>query len=230
MSAKEVYLISGGRPGNMRQISEDFRAAFAACGKPNPKVAYVGTASGDSKTFFQAMKIPMTRAGAETVALAPIARKNADVGKAKSILSEADVVFLSGGEVEDGIVWLERYGLDSFLTDLYRGGKLFMGMSAGAIMLGQVWVHWDVEGDDSTSRPFACLNLVPFIFDTHAEKEDWTELKCALRLTGAGTKGHGLSSGGFYSADESGKFTCYRNDPVLFLNVGGKIERIAEDG
>ena len=229
MSAKEIYLIPGGRPGNMRQIADDFRTALAACGKAKPKVAYVGTASGDSKTFFQAMKIPIMKAGAASVTLVPIVRKNADIDKAKSILSDADSVYLSGGEVEDGIVWLEKYGLDSFLADLYHDGKLFMGMSAGAIMLGQTWVHWDVEGDDSTSRPFSCLNFVPFIFDTHAEKEDWTELKCALRLMGAGTKGHGLSSGGFFSADESGNFTCYRNHPVLFINVDGKIERIASD-
>ena len=229
MSMKEAYLISGGRPAKMKQIAEDFRTAIAACGKPNPKVAYVGTASSDSKPFFYTMKIPLMKAGAGEVALVPIARKNADIDEAKRILSDADVVFLSGGEVEDGIVWLEKSGLVNFLSDLYHGGKIFLGMSAGAIMMGQVWVHWDVEGDDSTSRLFPCMDIVPFIFDTHGEKEDWAELKCALRLSSPGTKGYGLSSGGFFSADDSGRFTCLRNEPVLFLNVDGKIERINAD-
>ena len=229
MNAKKVYLIPGGWPGNAKQTTADFRTAMEACGKPDPKVAYVGTASSDSKTFFYTMRIPIMKAGAASVTLVPIARKNADINKVKRILSDSDAVLLSGGEVEDGIIWLEKYDLVSFLTGLYHGGKLFMGTSAGAIMMGQHWVHWDVEGDDSTSRLFPCLNLVPFVFDAHGEKEDWTELKCALRLLGPGAKGYGLSSGGFFSADESGQFTCIRNEPALFVNSGGEIRRIGAD-
>ena len=229
MSLKEVYLIPGGPRSRIKQTTEDFRTALAVCGKPNPRVAYVGTASSDNKAFFHAMRIPVMKAGAEKVTLVPITRKDADIDKAKKILSDADAVFLSGGEVEDGIVWLEKSGVSDFLTDLYHSGKLFIGASAGAIMMGQSWVHWDVEGDDSTSRIFPCLNFVPFVFDTHGEKEDWAELKCALRLLGHGTKGYGLSSGGFFSADKNGQFTCLRNDPVLFLNENGKIERITAD-
>ena len=229
MSAREIYLIPGGRSSKIKQTTEDFRTALAACGKSNPKVAYVGTASSDNKAFFHAMRIPVMKAGAEAVTLVPIVGKNSDIEQAKSILSDADIVFLSGGEVEDGIVWLEKYGLDSFLIDMYHEGKLFIGTSAGAIMMGQHWVHWDIEGDDSTSRLFPCLNLVPFVFDTHAEKEDWVELKCALRLLGPGVKGYGLSAGGFFSADENGRFTCFRNDVALFRNSDGKIERVTSD-
>ena len=228
MSAKEVYLIAGGR--DIRQTTDDFRAALEVCGKPDPKIAYVGTASGDNRIFFQAMKLSMMKAGAKTVTLVSLAHKNADAAKAKRILSEVDAVFLSGGEVEDGIVWLEKAGVIDFLTEMYRGGKLFLGTSAGAIMMGQHWVHWDVEGDDSTSRLFSCLNFVPFVFDAHGEKEDWTELKCALRLLGPGAEGYGLSAGGFFSADGSGRFASFRNDPAVFRNVDGKIERINADG
>jgi peptidase E len=224
MGAKEIYLMSGGRrPSDILQMAEDHRTVFAACGKPNPKAAYIGTANSDNLVFFQAMKIPMLKAGAKSVTMAPLARKNADADAAKRILSGADVIFLSGGEVEDGMVWLEKSGMIGFLTDLYHGGTLFLGVSAGAIMLGQHWVHWDVEGDDSTSRLFSCLNFVPFVFDAHGEKEGWTELKCALRLLGPGAKGHGLSAGGFYSAGENGSFTVFREEPALFCNEGGNI-------
>ena len=226
MSAKAIYLITGGRSSAMKQMTEDFRVALAASGKPNPTVAYVGAASSDNKMFFHAMKMLLMKAGAGTVTLVSLARKNANVDKAKRICSDADAIFLSGGEVEDGIVWLEKTGLNSFLADLYRDGKLFFGLSAGAIMMGQYWVHWDVGGDDSTSRLFPCLNFVPFVFDAHGENEDWAELKCALRLLGSGAQGHGLSAGGFFSADESGCFVNLRNNPAVFRNAGGIIERL----
>ena len=169
------------------------------------------------------MKKPLVKAGAGEVTLTPIAGRRADTGAAKRILSEADAVFLSGGEVEDGIVWLKNAGLDGLLTDLYRGGKPFIGVSAGCIMMGRNLVHWDAEGDDSTASLFPCLNFVPFTFDTHCENEGWKELKCALRLMGENARGHGLSSGGFYSADGDGHLTSFRNAPAVFRNVGGEI-------
>ena len=103
-----------------------------------------------------------------------------------------------------------------------------VGVSAGAIMLGRHWTHWDVEGDDGAARLFPCLGFVPFVFDAHGEKEDWAELKCTLRLLGPGAVGHGLSAGGFYSADARGGFTVIRKDPALFRNDGGIIVKIEE--
>jgi len=226
MNAKDIYLIAGGIPGGVSQIAENFRVSLAACGKAKPKVAYVGAANSDNAVFYQGMKLALMGAGAGTVEQVRLAQKNADAESAKRILSDADAVFLSGGEVEDGIAWLEKADLIGFLTELYRGGILFFGVSAGAIMLGRHWVHWDVEGDDGTSRLFDCLGFAPFVFDAHGEKEDWTELKCALRLLGPGAVGHGLSAGGFYSVDEGGRFTTLRNEPALFRNADGSIVRI----
>jgi len=230
MSAKPVYLIAGGHPPNIKQMLQDFRAALESCGRPNPEVAYVGTANRDSKLFFQFMKKPMAKAGAGRISMVPIASERADTQAAKRMLSEADCVFLSGGEVEDGIVWLRKAGLDVFLSDLYHSGKPFFGVSAGCIMMGRNWVHWDDENDDSTASLFECLNFVPMTFDTHCENEGWKELKCALRLMGPGAVGHGLSTNGFYSAGIGGCLTSYRNAPAVFRNVGGDANVVAWDG
>ncbi|MEA4815032.1 MAG: Type 1 glutamine amidotransferase-like domain-containing protein [Oscillospiraceae bacterium] len=225
MGAKKVYLMTGGPGTDMNQLAADFRAALSECGKPSPSVAYVGTASGDDRRFFGWLKRPILRAGAGSVELVPIAGKKANADTAKRMLTEADAIFLTGGEVEDGMVWLEKRGLVGLLRELYSTGKPFFGISAGCIMMGRNWVHWDVEGDDSTARLFDCLGFVPYTFDAHGEKEDWAELKCALRLMGDGAVGHGLSNGGAYTADENGKFSSFRNAPALFCNIDGKIER-----
>ncbi|MCL1912932.1 MAG: Type 1 glutamine amidotransferase-like domain-containing protein [Eubacteriaceae bacterium] len=224
MSLGPIYLIPGGRPRDVKQMEQDFRTVLDASEKLNPKIAYVGTANGDNKVFFQFMKSPMLKAGAGKVTLVPIASKGADTQMAKQILSEADIVFLSGGEVEDGILPLRKTGLDVFLAELHNSGKPFFGVSAGCIMMGRNWVHWDVEDDDSTASLFECLNFVPMTFDTHCEDEGWKELKCALSLMGAGAKGYGLSTGGFYSAGSDGRLTSYRNDPAVFRNRDGIIE------
>jgi len=229
MSAKAIYLIPGGHPPNMNRMTEDFRAVYASFGNPNPKIACVGTANNDNKMFFKFMKRPLLKAGACEVILVPIAGKHRDVPSAKRILTAADCVFLSGGEVEDGIVWLKQAGLDTFLTEMYSDGVPFFGVSAGCIMMGRNWVHWDVENDDSTARLFDCLNFAPFTFDTHCENEDWKELKCALRLMGPGAQGHGLATGGFYSADNEGGLISYRNPPAVYVNNNGAIETVAQD-
>ena len=230
MSARPVYLIPGGHPLDMKSMMENFRTVFDACGEPNPKVAYIGTASHDNWPFYMLIKRQLVKAGAGEVTLVPIARKRVDVEAAKRMLSEADCIFLSGGEVEDGIVLLKKAGLDVFLTELYNDGKIFFGTSAGCIMMGRNWVHWDVEGDDSTASLFDCLNFVPMTFDTHCEDEGWKELKCALRLMGSGSRGHGLSTGGFYTADKEGDLKILRNAPVVFRNTNGKIETEEKDG
>ena len=227
MSAQAAYLISGG-PSSKSELVDDLRAALADCKKPQPSVAYIGTPNGDSKVFFGFVKRALRKAGAGNVQLAPLSGGHADIDAAKRMLETADAVFLSGGEVEDGMLGLAAGGLDAFLAGLYHSGKLFIGMSAGCIMMGQQWVHWDVEGDDSTASLFPCLGLVPMLFDAHGEKEDWKELKCALRLLGPGAQGFGLTDGGFFSADSAGNLKRYRNAPLVLHNIGEAIEQEAE--
>lgn len=222
MNKGKVFLISGGPSTSHEQLTADFCAALAFCGKKRPSIAYIGTASGDSKSFFNFMCKPLKSAGAGTVSMAPVAKRT-DIPAAKKILSEADAVFLSGGEVDDGMAALKKHGLDLFLTGLYNNGKVFFGISAGCIMMGKAWAHWDNTDDDHTASLIDCLGFVPFIFDAHAENEDWRELKCVLRLTGSGAVGHGLSNGGAYLAGRDGSFEIIRNAPVIFSNQGGKI-------
>ena len=223
MKEKTVYLLAGGPSSDADQMTEDFRTILSHLRKPYPAVAYIGTANHENEAFFQRIRAPLEEAGAGNVIMVPVLSESADIKEAERILREADAVFLSGGEVEDGMSGLKKTGLDTFLRELFESGRLFFGISAGSIMMGTSWVHWDTEDDDSTSSLFPCLGFVPRIFDAHGENEDWRELKCALRLLGRDAEGCGLSSGGFYSAGSSGTFVSYRNGPEIFLNTGTDI-------
>jgi cobyric acid synthase len=157
-----------------------------------------------------------------------LATDKANLSRARQQLAQADVVFLSGGEVEDGMAWLVRHGLVGLLREMQQAGVRFVGVSAGTIMLGSHWVHWDVEGDDDTSSLFDCLGFSPLLFDVHGESEDWVELKAALKLLGDGAVGYGLPSGCTVAADGHGNLTSLDGEPLVFVNDAGQIRMKAE--
>jgi peptidase E len=224
--AKPAILLAGGQPRSPAALTAALSQALAAVGQAKPRVAYIGTANQDSMPFFTMIKALLQGAGAGQVDLVKLARRGASVAEAQSILSAADVIFLSGGEVEDGIAGLAKAGLVPMLHDLFSQGRLFIGVSAGSIMMGSHWVRWAKPDDDVTAELFPCLGLVPAVFDTHAEDEDWHELKTALRLLGPGSQGYGIPSGGVISASGQGELTNQIGRLLVFANIGGQVQRI----
>ena len=219
-----AILIAGGKPSSPEVFVRMMSQAFG--GMQKPQVAYIGTANGDSLGFFHMMKLALKKAGAGKVTFVHLVKEKPDLETARNILSKADVIFLSGGEVEDGMIWLKKHGLVDFLKSLYSGGKRFMGVSAGVIMMGSCWVRWDVPGDDSTSELFDCLGIIPLLFDVHGEDEDWVELKAALKLLGDGARGYGLPGGCLLSADGRGALVNMEKEQLIFINEGGLIHEL----
>lgn len=153
-----------------------------------------------------------------------LARTTVDLAAVKRALETVDAVYLSGGEVDDGMRWLEHHGLVGFLGEMRRQGKLFLGMSAGSIMMGTHWVRWADPDDDATAELFGCLGLAPTTLDTHAEDEDWKELKMALKLQGPGARGYGIPSGGMASVDDQGRIVALEKTLICYTNVGGQVQ------
>lgn|GEM_PF-151973 len=222
-----AILLAGGRPRDENKMTKLLSEALKQT--PNPSVAYIGTPNGDSTAFYAMIKLVMMKAGIKKITFVRLAKEKPDLKKAKTSLESADAIFISGGEVEDGMNWLKKHGLVQFLKELYAGGKQFVGISAGSIMLGSSWVKWEDEKDDSTASLFDCLGISPLIFDTHAEDEDWKELKAALRLMGGGAVGYGIPSGGLISADSAGNLVNLTGEVLVFRNDNGSIVR-AENG
>jgi peptidase E len=216
-----AILLAGGRPRDPDAMARVMASAFAD--KPRPTVAYIGTANGDNPDSFQMISSVLTEAGAHKVTHVRLVKENPDINAARETLTRSDVIFLSGGEVEDGMNWLKKHGLVSFLKNLYNTGKRFMGISAGTIMMGTYWVRWEIPGDDSTSELFDCLGIIPVLFDVHGEDEDWIELKAALKLLGDGSRGYGLPRECVISADSRGTLVNMEKEYLVFANQGGRI-------
>jgi peptidase E len=225
---KPVYLFAGGRAGNRKKQGLLLQQMYQEFGIASPTVAYSGTASGDDRNFFRFIAGELTGAGADKVTHAVIASEGADLKKARSILEAADIVFISGGDVEAGIYILREKNMLGFLTDLYRQGKPFFGISAGAIMLAEKWVCWRDPDDESSAELFPCLGFAPIICDTHDEVADWEELQAALSLVQEGVRGYGLATGSGIKVFSDGKVEALGGEVYQYIHRGGKVERIED--
>jgi cyanophycinase-like exopeptidase len=191
---RPIYLLAGGRGSGIKKIVLIFQAVFKEIGKPVPTIAYVGVASDDNWMFYQMIGGMIKKAGKCNLKRITICSPKADLDQARLNLTSADAVFMSGGDVERGMEVLQKKNLVGFLQDLYTRDKVFFGASAGSIMLAREWVRWRDPEDDSTAELFPCLGLAQVICDTHAEEDDWEELKAALRLKPDRAQGYGIPS------------------------------------
>jgi len=197
-----IFLIAGGPE------SKNSKTILAEVLKSNKKkassVAYVGTASNDNKEFFLMLRQIIMDAGAGSVTLTPIVRRF-NLDKARDILLSSDVVFISGGDVDLGMKYLRKRNLVTLFRKLYDRGKLFCGISAGAIMLCRNWMHWRDPDDDNTVELLDCLGFAPLLCDVHDEEDNWMEMKRLLGFFPQGTIGYGIPAEGALRVSANGK-------------------------
>ena len=221
LECKPVYLIAGGRRSRQRRGPDPLiREALLLAGIRSPTVAYVGTASGDNALFRIMISRQLAKAGAGAVRLAPLCGARADPAKAARIIEDSRIVFISGGDVEQGMRILESTGMDGFLRDQYREGKLFFGVSAGSIILAKKWVRWSDSVEGSGPELFPCLGVAQVYCDTHDEEDNWEELRTLARLLPAGSEAYGIPSGAALVAYSDG-------DPGA---AGGQVHRFKRTG
>ena len=224
-----IYLLAGGRGKTLQASMNNLRNIINSTGKPKPVVAFVGAASMKDNWLVYVLISTFIKAGCNCrIKRVLIAPRNADLDKARETLRNADVIFISGGDVEIGMRVLQEKNMVAFFQDLAKQGKLFLGMSAGSIMIGKEWVRWQDPDDDATAELFPCLGLVPLICDTHAEGDDWVELKTALKLAGEGTIGYGITSGAILKAYPDGRLEAEAGPVMRYKSVNGLIERLAD--
>ena len=223
-----IYLLAGG-PGSLRKGRDPLLTrVLASCGVTHPLIAYVGAASGDSQPFFSMMSGYLQGCGAKHVTLVPLASRRGKLEKARSILESADMVFISGGDVEGGMKVLEERQILPFLRALFERGKPFFGSSAGSIMLGRQWVRWEDPDDDATMSLFPCMGFAPIVCDTHGEAEEWDELHSLLRLTPGGALGYGIPTGAGLCVSPDGTLEALGAPVHCYAHRGGAVVRNAD--
>jgi peptidase E len=163
-------------------------------------VLYVGVASGDDPTFGTALGTLMTDAGARRVLWPKLAGHRKQTTQMRQALADVDLVFVGGGDVEAGVQALRDADLVDDLHAAAKRGVVFVGMSAGSIMLGERWIRWPREGaSDDEAETYECLGIAACSLDTHGEGDRWQETQsfAAVRARELGKKAraYGVPSG-----------------------------------
>lgn len=153
-----------------------------------PVAAYVGAANGDRPEFFSIFQAAMEQVGIRDCRMI-----RSEYGPdARAALLAASVVLLAGGDVARGWRVMERTGMAADLVARHRSGVVLMGISAGAVLLGQKgWAE-----DEGEPRPFDTLGLVPLVVDAHDEERGWDRLRRVILAPPGGLRGVGIPTGG----------------------------------
>ena len=123
---------------------------------------------------------------------------------------------------------LKEKDMTGFLSGLYSQGKPFFGISAGSIMLAREWIRWRDPDDDATAEIFPCLGIAPVICDTHAEGDDWEELKALLALEKDGTEGYGIPSGTAIKVFPDGRVEALGGAVPRYLRRGDSVHHAGD--
>ena len=230
VSPTRLFLLAG-RPKAMpkgNRADPLLQQVIESCGKVYPRIGYLGSASRDDRDFFKMISVWLKNAGAGDVLLAPTVGAKVDMERTLEILENADAVLVSGGDVEEGMRILGERNLTPFLRARWNRGTVFVGLSAGSIMLSRQWVRWRDPNDDLTVEVFACMGLAPLLCDTHGEAETWEELRALLRLAPPGAIGYGIPTGAGLGVTPEG-WPFAMGEPVQrFAMRDGLVARITD--
>ena len=225
-SRKPIYLMAGGEFRQPSRMIPRIQAILAATGRNRPRVAYIGTANRDDASFYSFASDLIRKAGARYVPHVLLSAPKSGLAGARSLLDAADAVFVSGGDVKEGMRPFQGNDLVSCLKSMYDSGILFFGISAGSIMLGTHWVEWENPDDESSAALFDCIGIAPVVCDTHAEEDGWEELIAAVHLMQEGARGYGIPSGGTLRINPDGSMEALDKPVVRYVKKAGGVAGI----
>jgi hypothetical protein len=115
-----------------------------------------------------------------------------------SFIEEADLILLSGGDVELGWRTFEQNGLKEMIPRKRFDGAILIGVSAGAIQLGLGCLSTSAQ-----PKQIDMFRFAPFYVGAHDEESDWWDLRALMNLSQADTRAIGIPAGGgaVYYAD-----------------------------
>lgn len=144
------------------------RYALALSGKEQPRLCYLGTATGDSPNGLQGFYGACSGEPVLPSHLQLFAMPNVD-DVAAHLLSQ-DVIWVGGGSVANLLAVWRVHGLDEILYDCWTRGVVLAGVSAGSIC-------WHVGGTTDSFGPDLRavtngLGFVPFSNGVHYDSEE----------------------------------------------------------
>lgn len=171
---KKLFLTSTGLPLETRQYFLDL------IGKPpqEMKVAFIPTAADldEDKWYVDAAKNQLKEIGFPFFEVD--LKENPKVVKEK--LENCDVIYVNGGNTFYLLDWVRKSRLDKYLDQLIENGKIYLGGSAGSVIVGpNIELAGWKGGDENTVnlQDLTGLNIVPFAISPHFTEDERTALE-----------------------------------------------------
>jgi peptidase E len=156
--------------------------ALALTGKPEPRVLFLPTASGDPTAQIRAFHERFDGCEARHLSLF---RRHGDRRPLAEIVFGADLIYVGGGSMRNLLAIWRAHGLDRLLAEAWRAGTVLAGLSAGAMC----WFEGGITKSAGPPEPIAGLELLPGSLTVHADGEPerlpaWLEAVRAGALPG----------------------------------------------
>jgi hypothetical protein len=188
MVIKPLYLLADSQllfwKSDCDSLAERLRAELATS---NPKAAYIGASNGDQPEFYSLFQAAMESVGSSNCQLVPSQPSREDI----LFIDDADLILLSGGDVERGWHTFEQNGLNEMLPRKRLDGAILMGVSAGAIQLGLGSLT-----NSAQPKRIDMFRFAPFYVGAHDEENDWWDLRALVNLSQSDVRAIGLPSSG----------------------------------
>jgi peptidase E len=155
MSARKPQIIAMGggtftvEPDNPRLE----RYVLSQCGARNPRICFLGTATGDADTYIAKFYAAFSRLRCRPTHV-PLFARTPDLEK---ILLSQDIIYVGGGNTKSMLAVWRDWEIPALLAKAWRRGIILTGVSAGAIC----WFEAGVT--DSWAGRLAALKALGFL-------------------------------------------------------------------
>ena len=188
MVIKPLYLLADSQlffwKSDSNSLAERVRADLDSS---SPKSAYIGASNGDQPEFYSLFQAAMEAMGISNCRAVPSQPSREDI----SFIEEADLILLSGGDVERGWRTFEQNGLKELVPRKRFDGAILIGVSAGAVQLGLGCLS-----NSAQPKQIDMFRFAPFYVGAHDEENDWWDLRALVNLSQADTRAIGIPTGG----------------------------------
>ena len=168
-----IVAIGGGELDTTHSINEYI---VKLAGKKNANFLFIGTASHDAEGYISAIQKEFDSLGC-TISVLRLTTGNYTDVEIDSILNQADIIYVGGGDTSFMMDTWKKYGLDEKLKQIYYNDQAVLsGLSAGAIC----WFScghsdssiFEVDGQIGYGWVNGLLEIFPYAFCPHYNERE----------------------------------------------------------
>ncbi|WP_422462385.1 MULTISPECIES: Type 1 glutamine amidotransferase-like domain-containing protein [unclassified Endozoicomonas] len=163
MSSQQIIALGGG--GFSMESSPVLDDYILRQGGNNPRICFLGTASGDSESYITRFYQRFAQRECQPCHLELFRRDGRDI---EAFLCSQDVIYVGGGNTVNMLAIWQLHGVDQALKKALNSGTVLCGLSAGSICWFETGVTDSFGGD---LQPYPCLGFLPGSHCPHYDGE-----------------------------------------------------------